>query len=715
MSLPLAVVIDQLRSAPDSVIPILASLNTAKASFPSVSKVDLKHLTGRTLNLCRANDAYSVWCGINIAHVLADSSEIVGAEGSAFFAQILKVLNSVHAQNKTILDSGIECLKKLCDSIRGKPTLTREVLTPNLAGIFGVLLDKLSQSPELVLDSMKKLIFEHPTTSRPFANKLKVQLLKYVMEPQFLAFPQHLRDAVCTTLACLPVIEKEAPEQHWLRDVNALIAETANTAEIYASFLAVQDDQEASALLQQLGSQEEPLFPSLSVDINHPRTIFAISQRIAVLLEILKGYLMSGTKFAVCVPVGRVLSLIDLVCALNTRFIPFKREIRDEEVKAYVEVSLTRCHGAALALLSSLPAQFAASLVPHLSAVLATLESLVFLQGKRLDHAKILANEDMACNLISCATDFLALTAFYMDHASMARLIESSIYLVQPRAGQNMVADSEKIKLSNQSKSARKKTKRNAAVPLSDILSHEHLFQQGIPEQTRNVVLRFFATIIAKVPISSTHYNKILKHVLVEAVKQADSSKFGTISAELQQVLIASVLHPAPESASILPIATSILNRSETLAVLNSPRFPPLPVLVKQAQLDDEESEDDDEDREAMVQHEVKRFKAAPVSDPVQRENTVKTSTGQTEEEPNKENIFTSKPFKTLAENQADLAEVKAENEVLDKNEKKENNENVQRKSEAVEEHMEVDEDSDDGSEIEIPDLDLDEDSDEEK
>ncbi|KAF8003954.1 hypothetical protein HF325_001402 [Metschnikowia pulcherrima] len=642
MSLPLAVVIDQLRSAPDSVIPILASLNTAKASFPSVSKVDLKHLTGRTLNLCRANDAYSVWCGINIAHVLADSSEIVGAEGSAFFAQILKVLNSVHAQNKMILDSGIECLKKLCDSIRGKPTLTREVLTPNLAGIFGVLLDKLSQSPELVLDSMKKLIFEHPTTLRPFANKLKVQLLKYVMEPQFLAFPQHLRDAVCTTLACLPVIEKEAPEQHWLRDVNALIAETANTAEIYASFLAVQDDQEASALLQQLGSQEEPLFPLLSVDINHPRTIFAISQRIAVLLEILKGYLMSGTKFA----------------------------IRDDEVKEYVEVSLTRCHGAALALLSSLPAQFAASLVLHLSAVLATLELLVFLQGKRLDHAKILANEDMACNLISCATDFLTLTAFYMDHALMARLIESSIYLVQPRAGQNMVADSDKIKLSNQSKSARKKTKRNAAVPLLDILSHEHLFQQGIPEQTRNVVLRFFATIIAKVPISSTHYNKILKHVLVEAVKQADASKFGTISAELQQVLIASVLHPAPELASILPIATSILNRSETLAVLNSPRFPPLPVLVKQAQLDDEESEDDEGDRENLVQHEVKRFKAAPVSDPVQRENTVKTSTVQTEEEPNKENIFTSKPFKTLAENQADLAEVKAENEVLDKNEK---------------------------------------------
>ncbi|OBA21414.1 hypothetical protein METBIDRAFT_19087, partial [Metschnikowia bicuspidata var. bicuspidata NRRL YB-4993] len=483
MSLPLAVVIDQLKSTPASVIPILSALDKAKSTFASVSKVDLKHLTSRTLNLCRSNDPYSVWCGINIIYVLADSSEIVSAEGSAFFGQLLKVLGSQHAQNKAVLESAIECLARLCDSIRGKPTLTREILTPNLSSVFTVLLDKLALSPYLVLGSLKKLIQEHPTTSRPFANKLKTHILTFVMEAQFLSYPQKLRATACQTLACLPVIEKDAPEQHWLRDVHALISELTSTVEIYASFLNVQDDQEASTLLKSLGSTDhESLFPLLSIDINEPSSIFAISQRVGVLFELLQGYLLSGTKFPVVVPIGRVLSVVDLVCSLNTRFVSFKREIRDADVKQYVDISLTQCHFSALGLLQQLPATFCALLVPHMLAVLATLELLVFLQNKRLDHARILANEPMICEVIQCTSSFLGLTSFFADHSLISRILEAAVFLVQPRAGgQQLAGDGGKVKLSNQSKSARKKTKRNAAVPLSDLISHEHLFRQTVP------------------------------------------------------------------------------------------------------------------------------------------------------------------------------------------------------------------------------------------
>lgn len=718
MSLPLAVVIDQLKSAPASVIPILSSLHKAKATFSSVSKVDLKHLTGRTLTLCRSNDTYSVWCGVNIIYVLTDSSEIVGAEGSAFFAQLLKVLGSTHARNKKVLESAIECLRKLCDSIRGKPTLTREILTPNLSSVFGVLLEKLEQSPWLVLSSLKKLIQEHPTTSRPFANKLKTHILRFIMEDQFLSYPQALRAEACSTLACLPVIEKDAPEQHWLRDVNTIISEITNTVEIYASFLNVKDDQEASSLLKTLGkSEEEGIFPLLNIDINYPSTIFAISQRTSMLFELLQGYLLTGTKFTVVVPIGKVLSLVDLVCSLNTRFISFKREIREAQVKEYVDLSLTRCHTAALALLRQLPAKFSASLLPHFSAVLATLELLVFLQNKRLDHAKILANEPMLCEVITCTTNFLALTSYFADHSLISRIIEAAVFLVQPRAGsQQGVNEAEKVKLSNQSKSARKKAKRNAAVPLSDLISHEHLFQQTIPDSTRKTILEFFAHVIRRVPISSTHYNKILKFVIIEAVKLSDSLMYNHVSEELKQVLIAALLNPAPESASIFPIATAILPQSDTLGVLNSPRFPPLPVIVKNSvDMDDEEDEDEDDEepqqKEQVIEQAQKRFKANPASDAHKKESTATESQNKSTQKTAEADIFTSKPFKSLEENKQDIAEVKAENQALDQEAVAQNNEAVNEISEQIDEEME----SDGGSEIEIPDLDLEDDSDEEK
>ena len=67
------------------------------------------------------------------------------------------------------------------DLIRGKPTLTREILTPKLNSIIGYYFQYLHFAPLLILNSLQTLLKFHPTTFRPFGNKLKTKLINLIV------------------------------------------------------------------------------------------------------------------------------------------------------------------------------------------------------------------------------------------------------------------------------------------------------------------------------------------------------------------------------------------------------------------------------------------------------------------------------------------------------------------------------------------------------
>lgn len=684
MSQALVAVIRDLKETPQLVIPILRTLHSESAALSAISKVDLKHLTSRSLNLCRSNEPYAVWCGVNILNVLVDNYTVLAQDGAAFFGQLLKILTHTHHSNT--LRSTVQCLEKMCRNIRGKPTLTREVLTPNLAGMFTGYLEQLHADPLLVLPALRVLIQEHPTTSRPFANKLKEQLLAMVAaEETFVASPAALRREICQVLACLPVIEKEGPDQFWLRDVNRLIANTASTMGIYASFLQVGEDQEAQRMLKRLADDSEThIFPPLRVDVNHLALILAIARRVAILLELLGAYMTSETRFAVPVPLGKVLMLADLITSFNTGYLPFMREIRDADIQEQISASLTLCHELCVVFLALLPAKYGGSLIPHLADVLAALELLVFLQSKRLNHARILANEPFACQIISCARSYLSLVSHFPHYPAVSKIVEMAVFLLEPRAS----AAPEKTASAQHSKAAKKKAKRTQNV--ADLMSHELLFLLAVPTATQDAVYDFFAAIFKIVPIAATLYNKIVKLVIVESVKNASVHQHAAVPASLKRVVLAALLHPAPEAASILPIACTLLPREELLSVFKSPRFPPLPVLIKSNIDYDDESADELEPPIKRMRVEEKPAAELPETAelPEKAELPVENAAPAS-------HIFTSKPV---------VEEVEVEEKV----------EVVQPQAAAQPKEAEpVEELSDDGSEIEIPELDM-SDSDEE-
>lgn len=685
MSLPLSSVIKALEKAPESIVPILSTLHYESNRLSSASRVDLKHLTSRTLNLCKSHDTYSIWCGVNIFNVLIDNLTVLSSEGGSFFTQLLKILNSSAAQDRRVFVSTVECLNKLCNNTRGKPTLTREVLTPNLSALLAAYLDKLSVDPPLVIASLKPLIQHHPTTSRPYANKLRAKLLEFISKDDFLSFPQAVKSIATSTLATLAVVEKEDIDQYWMKDVNKIMTNVADTLEIYSNFLNLKEDEDIARFFKVFGTSEEEIFHPLHVDINHPSTVLRISNRVQLLFDLLQGYVVSPTTFTVTVPIGRVVTLIELVCSINTKFVTFKREVRDLAVKEYIEVALLRGFESALQLLLALPLKYSGAVMSHFGTILSILELMVFLKGKRLDTERILANEGFTCKVIECTRHYLDLVTFYQDNTVLARVVEAALLLIEPRA----VSNSTQAQAgNNHPKSLKKRAKKGGSTPLADLISHEHLFVASVPESTRTLVLEFFTVVIKKVTLSPTHYNKLLKSILVEAVKQKDASKDNIVPKALSDVLTAAVLNPAPEAASILPIAASLLWNSELLGVFINPRFPPLPTTVKNVEIaqDDDDEEDEDED-------EVPRKKAKSET----AEPDIKPTTQFIPSETAAVDINSSKIFVKSEKSASDAAEIDetkaVEVEVV---------EHQQLPEEPVEES------EDETSEIEIPELDLD-------
>lgn len=705
MSLPISHIIKELETTPKSVIPILSGLHKECISLHQVSKVDLKHLVNRTLNLCKSNQPYATWCGVNIVWVLVENAELLSQNGNAFFSQLMKLLQTSQPGSK-LFSSTVDCLNKLCQKIRGKPTLTREILTPNLSGLLTAYTENLTRAPALMSTSLQILVLHHPTTSRPHANKIRAKLLDIIADESFLNYPNASKKSILSLLATLPVVEKDGPEAYWLKDVHRILLNIGGTVRIFDSFLDLKEDSDVSKLLQAFSGDEEEIFGSLHIDVNRPQTLLSILTRIELLLSLLNAYVTTATQYAIAVPIGKILGVVELICSVNTKFVNFRREIRDHNIRDLIKATLLKSQHASVLLLRDLPLKYAGALMPHLTSIFSTLELIIPLNGKRLDHANILKEEHFVCDILDTVSTYVGLVSHYQDHALFIRFIEAAIFLVEPRSDIAPVPKVNENKQPQHSKAARKRAKKNGATPLADLLSHEHLFASSVPQSTKDTSFRFFTTVIPRVSIAPTQYNKLIKVVVVEAVKYKDRAINDNVPEAFKNILLAIVLNPAPEAAAILPIASTLLRDSELLSVLNNPRFPILPKIVSstEVELDDDEEDENEVEVDAVQSGSIAEdIKSEKPSQKKRKLNTDLNSEGGAElnssETPHAQalNLFTENSAKQVFEE----VEAKPISQTVSEDPQPEP------VGETIEEVSE-----DEGSEIEIPDLDLDEDSD---
>ncbi|CAK7902238.1 pre-rRNA-processing protein Rix1p [[Candida] anglica] len=608
MSLPLSVILKELESAPtSSIVPILSSLHHNKAILATISKQDRRHLVSRSLNLTRAVAPYSKWCGVNLIFVLSGDYTVLAEDGVHFIAQLLKIIEQSNTSS-SLLTSAVECLNRVCQQIRGKPTLTREILTPKLPAIITLFMEKISLVPALFVDSLTSLIKNHPTTFRPFGNKLRAKLITFIVSPEFDAFPRDLKEKIYRSLATLPAIEKTEPELKWQQDVTALISETTQVMLIYREFLNLNDDEELISMLgkiptHSLDPSAQIFADSLSIDVNVPKTLFNICDRVDILVSLLATFLNTDTAFAVRVPIGMVVTLVDIISSINTRFISFKNDVHDPELKRMIQLTLQLNQLSATKLLARLPNTYSGSLLPHLSNVLSLMEVLLPFANKKIDTDAVWNNEPFMRQILECVTQWLELTSSLSDATQLLRFIDVALKLVEPRSTQSSTTNGTTNVATGgvSTKKKNNKKKNNGSAPLSDLLSHQHLFKSTVSVETSQIVRRFINSILKKANVPPTQHYKIVRYIIVEATRAKKLSLEGSIPVDLKQLLIDAVLYPGTESVSLLPIVTSLLGDDPILSVFNNPRFPPLARFVKNVAAIDEEEEDDEEEEEDVV------------------------------------------------------------------------------------------------------------------
>lgn len=595
--LPLAVILSELQE-PRAVVPVLSSLRSGSAVWLDISGPDQKHLVSRTLNLTRSSIQFRRWFGINVLRVLADNYKIMAGDGLQIIGQLLKLLEQCNESTKAVyFKSLVDCIDHVCDSIRGKPTMTRELLTPNLPTIIGLYLEKFAYDPAYLASRLAPYIRAHPTTFRPFGNKLRAKIMETILSPAFSNFPDASKDVLCNTLSTLCAVEKTEPEERWSLDLSSLIGELSSTLDVYGEFLNFEDDAELGKLLKKIprSSTGELEFPSLSIDINDPASFYCLPDRLDILVRLIRGYILAPTTFVAKVPLGMIVLLVEAVLSINSQFIPFKREIRDETTKQIIRNTLQCAHTSALGLLKVLPLIFRGSLIPYMRRVFGLLETLIPMNKKSLDTDQIVANEQFVCLVLDCVTSSISLVSYYQDSTGLVRLVDAAMAIVQPRSPPQ-TENSSSTNTSNGSKKSKKK--KQASVPLADVLSHQHLFNISVSESTISRVQCFVDALITRVDLPTAQHNKVCKFVILEAVKASHYIQEGTVPRSLRDLLVNAVLHPGFETTSILPIVCSILKEDELLSVFKNPRFPP--VLRAPAEVKEEEAEDEEEDEEEL-------------------------------------------------------------------------------------------------------------------
>lgn len=630
---PISVIIEQIsEDKPANIQAILSTLFLSKNTISKASKTDINHLVGRVNNLLNSNDGYKIWYGAHLVQVLSFNPIIVTTGGKLFFTSLLKIANnSSLSANKLVFKNAVLAVDAIIKSIRGKPVLTREILTPNIPAIIQTLLDNFSRDVKICLGILNSLILKNTTTFKPFMNKFEDKLL-YLLNHNFDCFDDKFQKLVCKSFAYLNLVKpknnnsggnggaQELPDDAWRAKIFKLLDEIRSVVSVYENVLEIKEEKELTKLINSLPNYEkkEYIFPSLKVDFNDPISVLVISKRLDMLVKLLIAFISSPTPFHIRVPFGLIYTVGEILTGLSLNYIPIKAELRrNEQVRKIIFKDISKTQSIGVKLINEMITTFELLMTPHLSSILSTLEVTIPIKaggskkqrnGKsKIDEELSLILEPELLLLLATTTKLIELNYNFTELELINKLIELSLILLKKRNYVDEILNVEEKNANittNNSKLKKKKSK--DSTPLSDLLSHAELFELNPSTKTRETILDFFNAVIINLPKLSPNFRiKICKFIVSESTRQFVLNN-GKITSEFKKSLTNLIIYPSNgEVFSLLPIAKRLLPENEMLSLLSNPRLPPIDVKYAGKTLIIEPEEEDDEEEEAEQQEEA--------------------------------------------------------------------------------------------------------------
>lgn len=622
MSIPLSLLGKQLESSQGFEFElILKTLRSDQYADQNLLKSDLSIFVSKVLKMLKSEDNhYSVWKACHVVNVLCSYNPVVLCSYAGVFLEtVFLQLEKLDYLKTLALPYGKELYKTLIMTLdtlmglaRGKPSLTRESLTPKLSAIITLLINLLPNQPALCLPVIKKIILKNNTTFRPFVNKCH-NIIKYFITEKLNSFDLQTQKLVCDVFAYLHLFkltnyknndaDKDANKQHqkqnpafqWNEGVHNILCEFKPILELMGQLLDF--DQQTSDLLKKLpslaktnndteasndtGSQvkeenEYLKFSALKLDLNEPMTLWEINQRVDILCKLLQSFLSLSTPFQIRLPLNSIMNISQVFLSLNTTFLSLQKGLRrDEEVTSVIKLALPQLQFKGIVLLETCIKNYEGSCMGFSTTILHTLQQFIPYHPnakKRIDaHACVALRKEFV-------TIFSIITIFFQKYVGkthedeveiMTKFVDVAMILLEndnSLPNKFVKTIETKHQISKQNKKQIKK-QNSLMGSLSDLYSHSYQFVKYSPDYMFDIVNGFLSDVLKVCKLPSTQQVKIINYAVTNSVQYKNSHSF-------QELLKTLVVYPGNERVSILPIGATILRNDEYMKLLCAPKLP---------------------------------------------------------------------------------------------------------------------------------------------
>ncbi|SCV01683.1 LAME_0G17810g1_1 [Lachancea meyersii CBS 8951] len=586
---------------------ILKTLTSARYVDDKLLKSDLAVLVAKILKLLRSSDDYFVWKGCKLSDVLCAYNAVVlcsqaGPLLTALFGKLEPKAGFYRTtvsslQGKTVLFSLVKSVDILLDLIRGKPALTREVLTPRLPAIIGVLINLSQFEPALCCPVLKKLLVKNTTTFRPHIGKYNNVLVTLIVK-DYNHFDKRTKRLILENFALLNLIKqntgvkdetmrhhKAFQDEQWRQGMMNVLYSFKPVINLCGEILDFSADEDMKTLMNKLPSSKseemKEFLPPVNVDLNKPSSLWAIAERLDLLCDLVVAFVTQHTPFRMRVPLGGVVVIAEAILSLTTNYLPLQRLLRrDAELTSTISAMLPTLQASGVSLLGSMSQMYGKSLLPYTPSVLASLEFFIPMkQGTTsIDFDKVDSLKDQFFGLFAIVDIFLSHTGHLFNETTLfTKLIDIALHMTRDAVPLKHLYQKQNATSKASSQKSKKAGKQNTG-SMSDVYSHPHAFIGKCSLRKYDSLNCFLTRIVVNLKLQSAHQIKITNYAITTTLRV--QKEVGFLPESFVHLLRALVMHPGYEKISILPIAVTLLKGQgdEVFEVFCNPRLPVAPV-----------------------------------------------------------------------------------------------------------------------------------------
>ena len=586
-----------------TVLQTLASLGYINEGL---IKSDMGIFNAKLLKLLRSSDDADVWkgchatsviCHYNPLFLLTYVNQLFGAIYSKLSQKVEHYSTTVSTNSgRTVLETLTLTLGALMNLMRGKPTISRESLVPNLRAIIPTLINLCQYEPKICLPILEQLLYKHSTTFRPFMNRYGT-LLKSLLSERFDLFDDNTRDLLCKNFAYLHLKKPQAqqvqdenqasnkpnPDDTWRDGLFSVLIEFKPVIDICNHFLDFEQDKDFVKLVESLpnGSQiktkQDPFLPPLSIDMNQPLTLWAIYDRLHLLCKLVEAFVTSPTPFPIRVPIGSLHTICEALLGVCRKYIPLRREVqRDSELIVAIDSLLPKIQICGVRLWLKLIKVYGKSLLLYSGSMLGSIELFIPLKPKSndidMEQCKFLGNEFL---------DVFKLTNLMLrdmgcqaeDGDLINKLLEIALELSEDRSMLQNLGKKSDVSVKTRGQKANKGAKTQMGT-LTDLYTHPEQFRLRTTLEWFTEANKFIKFVLENRKLGTGLQIQVIRYAISQSLALKDRNG-QHIPQSFIELLRAIVLNPGHEKTSILPIAVSLLRDSgdEMLDLFCHPRL----------------------------------------------------------------------------------------------------------------------------------------------